>query len=405
MKRVCIITTRHVSYNPRVLKEADTLHAAGYVVSVVTVNNHSRQRAFDEQLMSSRHWRLVTVNFRKDASEERLRWAYLSIKQRLFISLSRITHRFGIAERSAEKSFDGLVRMAKREKADLYIAHHPEALGAGARAAKAKKAKLGFDAEDFHTGMNEGPAPADSIVEFLERKYLPQCNYLTAASEGIGKAYAGKYGIEKPTTILNVFPREGVIPKKPNDSVKFYWYSQVIGPNRGLELLIEAAGRIKAPFELHLRGSLQNEEYRRRFNQLAGAAGIGEKIFYHEPILPEDIISDGSNFDLGLALESAVSVNRNMCVTNKVFSYLMSGLALIITDTYGQKDIFNYFPEVGRMCRMDDPEDLAAAMQFYIDHPEELLEAKKAARKAAETRFNWDIESKKLLDNIKACLT
>lgn len=112
MHRICIITTRHVSYNPRVLKEADALHAAGYAVSVVTVNNHSRQSAFDEQLMGSRQWSLKTVNFRKEPGGEKRRWVYLSIKQRVFNFLTRVTFRFGIAERAAEKAFDGLVKLA-----------------------------------------------------------------------------------------------------------------------------------------------------------------------------------------------------------------------------------------------------------------------------------------------------
>jgi glycosyltransferase involved in cell wall biosynthesis len=116
--------------------------------------------------------------------------------------------------------------------------------------------------------------------------------------------------------------------------------------------------------------------------------------------LAEDIVRDGSNFDVGLALELYTSVNANLCISNKLFSYLMSGLALIMTDTYGQKEIFGSFPEAGRLCAMDNREQLAAAMKFYIDHPDKLLDAKRAARSAAEKTFNWADESQKLLRNI-----
>jgi glycosyltransferase involved in cell wall biosynthesis len=400
MKKICIVTTRHISYNPRVLKEADTLYANGYDVSVVTVNNFGPQREFDLELMKSRRWKLATVNFRKEKGGEKLRWGYLSVKQRAYHILAKISYKFGIAERSAEKAFDGLAQLAKKEKADLYLVHHSEALGAGFKAARYNHARLGFDAEDFHTGMNGMTARESSIIYYLEKKYLPHCSYFSAASNGIAKAYLEKYRIKSAFTLLNVFPREPLTVKKPKGAVKFYWYSQVIGPNRGLEMLLGAAGLVDAPFEIHLRGSLYDEVFRAVLTGLIETAGLKGKIFLHEPILAEDIVRDGSNFDVGLALELYTSVNANLCISNKLFSYLMSGLALIMTDTYGQKEIFGSFPEAGRLCAMDNREQLAAAMKFYIDHPDKLLDAKRAARSAAEKTFNWADESQKLLRNI-----
>ena len=259
MKKICIVTTRHISYNPRVLKEADTFQAAGYLVTVVTVNNHEEQRRFDEELMRSRDWKLSTVDFRRTASRERQRWLRLSIKQKFFRALSTMTFRYGVAERAVEKSFDRLVALAAAEKADLYIAHHAEALGVGYRAALRHKVPFGFDAEDFHTGMNESGSGSSPMIAFLEAKYLPHARYLTAASSGIAAAYQDKYGVRLPCVILNVFSREDLVATPVHQPVRFYWYSQVIGPNRGLELLMNAAGLVRTTdpaFEIHLRGSL-----------------------------------------------------------------------------------------------------------------------------------------------------
>jgi len=463
MKRVCILTTRHISYNPRVLKEADALDAGGYDVTVVTINNSMDQRRFDEEIMQTRKWRLKTVNFRKEKGGERRRWVYLSVKQRFFILLSRMTLRSGIAERAAEKAYDGLRNLATKEKADFYLVHHAEALGAGYYAARHNKAVFGFDAEDFHTGMSEsaspnesagsnestgpnksagpgagsgksaGPMPSDRITEYLERKFLPHCRYMTAASKGIAAAYSDKYKIDRPGVILNVFPTEDLPVRPPGSTVKFYWYSQVIGPNRGLELLMAAAGQVVAtkgqlvdtagqpgrtpvPFEIHLRGQLQSEKFGAALRALADEAGIGSSLFIHPPILADQLIRDGNNFDVGLALELPVSINRNICVTNKVFAYLMARLAIIGTDTDGQKDIFSHFPQAVSICRADDAEDLAAAMRSYLTGSDKLtggdqltgggklLQAKQAASDAAEKYFNWETESGKLLQGVNQLL-
>jgi hypothetical protein len=73
------------------LKEADALYAARYDVTVVTINNDIQQRAYDEALMQSRKWKLRTVNFRKQAPGEKMNWLYLSLKQKGFSFLSRLT--------------------------------------------------------------------------------------------------------------------------------------------------------------------------------------------------------------------------------------------------------------------------------------------------------------------------
>jgi glycosyltransferase involved in cell wall biosynthesis len=406
MTKICIVTTRHISYNPRVLKEADALSAAGYEVVVVTVNNAESQAVFDEELMRRRSWRLRTVNFRKERAGERRYWLYLSLKQRFFLVLSRISYSGGIAERAAEKAYDALKAFAIDEKADLYIAHHAEALGAAYLAARRNGARFGFDAEDFHTGMNEtGTVSAqDKLVEYLETNYLPHLSYMTAASKGIGKAYEDKYGVKRPVTILNVFPYEELPAGEVSDPVKFYWYSQVIGPNRGIELLLQAASRIRLPFEIHLRGSLQSEAYRDKLKELCGASGLWERLVLHEPILAERLIGDANRYDVGLALESDISFNRNICVTNKTFAYLMSRLVLLGTDTEGQKDIFSFFPDASRICRINDAAALAAGMEFFILHRDLLMAGKLAAGKAVRDSFNWELESQQLLGYIKEVL-
>jgi len=188
---------------------------------VVTINNHNAQWKFDEDLMRSRKWKLETVNFRK--GKENIRWIWLSLKQKLFARLSGITYRFGVAERSINKAYDGLTRLAKKEKADFYLVHHVEALGAGLKAARYHKAIFGFDAEDFHSGMNESAVPSstDELIAYLESKYLPSCNYMTAASKGIAAAYREKYRIPLPKVILNVFPWEDLLAREVKGPVRF----------------------------------------------------------------------------------------------------------------------------------------------------------------------------------------
>ena len=151
---------------------------------------------------------------------------------------------------------------AFRVYADLYIAHYTGALAAAGAVARRRGVLLAFDAEDFESGYyeyNSGPRAIDRLTEDIEREYLPDCCYMTAASAGIGAAYAAKYGIAKPITVLNVFPRS----ERPlhfretnaQEPLKLHWFSQTIGGDRGLEDVIGAMAILRdARIELHLRG-------------------------------------------------------------------------------------------------------------------------------------------------------
>lgn len=120
--------------------------------------------------------------------------------------------------------------------------------------------------------------------------------------------------------------------------------------------------------------------------------------------MSELIVRDANQFDVGMALESPISVNRNICVTNKIFSYLMSHLLIIGTDTFGQKDIFSHFPDAVRVCKVGDADGLAAAMRSCMTDRGRMLEGKMAARHAAVQAFNWELESKQLIVHVEDVL-
>jgi glycosyltransferase involved in cell wall biosynthesis len=409
---ICIITTHHASYNPRVVKEADALSEAGYEVTVVAVRNNQQQYAFDRQLMATRLWKLLTVNYRPTIGPEGLRWALTGLRQGVLLNLfSRFSPDRGFAEAAHERVHAELTRLALRCPADLYIAHHVQALGAAFAAASHYRARLAFDAEDFHSGelQAEMTSAAKRRIELLEARYLPLCDYVTAGSEDIALAMTRKYGIPAPTTILNVFPLEPITGQKGNcgteggGPVSLYWYSQVIGPGRGLEEAVLGASTIGSPLQVHLRGDVL-PGFDHVLKTIASRSGGACSLHFHRPISPEHLAQDASGHDIGLALETGDCENRLLCLTNKLFVYMLAGLALIATDTPGQRRIMELVPDTGFLCRMRDPVSFATALKEFLDNPARLRSAQRASHFAAERIYNWNIEKQKLVETVEACL-
>src|SRR5690606_27209507 len=123
-------------------------------------------------------------------------------------------------------------------------------------AAHTRRARLGFDAEDFHRG--ELPETFDTLdqralVEAIEKKYIPRCDYVSAASAGIAREYARALDIALPHVILNtsalsersgLTPAEALARERRGGGLTLYWYSQVIGPGRGVCDALRAVARL-----------------------------------------------------------------------------------------------------------------------------------------------------------------
>ena len=60
-RRICIVSPGNLASNPRVLKEADALHCAGYDVTAVACDYTEELRDFDDAITAKVPWRVVRV--------------------------------------------------------------------------------------------------------------------------------------------------------------------------------------------------------------------------------------------------------------------------------------------------------------------------------------------------------
>jgi glycosyltransferase involved in cell wall biosynthesis len=396
------------------LKEADALHEAGYDARVVAMRLESAKAEWDDQLMSTRSWCLQTVNARRDSFAERFTWFKAGLRQRMYQrSASLQQWRMGV-ERTFCRYFPEMCRLAAREPADLFIAHNLQALPAAAYAAGHWQAKLGFDAEDFHRGEIRDDDPGQTArrqeIMTIEERYIPRCQYLTAASDGIGEAYARVLGVAKPVTILNVFPlsaRQGHTPaeelraERRGSGLSLYWYSQVIGRDRGLEDALEAVALLRSGVDLHLRGTWA-AGYERAFRESARKRGIEDRVHTLAPAPPEELVERAAQHDVGLALEAGLTENRRIAVTNKILNYFLAGLAIAATDVAGQRRIVQDTPGAGVLYKPGDACSLARKLASWRDDPDLLRDAKVQSARYGEERFCWDREKFCLVRAVRA---
>ncbi len=404
----------YVSSNPRVVKEADTLAEAGFRVRVVfSQGNLEQLRRHDDLLLSDRRWTWTVVRWSQSRrGERRVYWpatCRYQVSRRLPRSFWAVP---GVAERGLERIYPELAKSAAAEQADIYIGHNPAGLAAAAHAANKWNAILAYDVEDFHTGEHppsrEGRRLTDN-VDKLERRYVPRCTYLSAASPGIASALATRYNIPAPEIVYNTFPwadrarLDGRTLDRKSDELSLYWFSQTIGPGRGIEDAIEACGHLKTGFHLHLRGAISSH-FQHELVDKASGLGFANRLHFHPQVPSDAVLSRAAEHDVGLALELPNTVNHDVCQSNKIFLYLLAGVAVVATDTMGQREVMRTCPSAGMLIPPNDAVTLGNSLRLLQNQPDLLRRHKEGALNAARQTWNWERSSHVLVSSVRTAL-
>jgi len=298
---------------------------------------------------------------------------------------------------------------AMRRPADLYIAHNVTVLTAAIRAAKTHQALVGYDAEDFYSGMSplgDSCCAEDRRIEGIERRWLYACDYMTAAAPAIADEYVTKFGIARPVPVLNTFPladRPAMFrPTTATGNLRLYWFSQVIGAGRGLEDVVRAMGLLKdLKIELHLRGGWQRG-YKDRLLALTAECAVSSQVHRHEPASPDDMVRSAAQYDIGLALEQLVTKNDDLRLTNKILTYLLAGNAIVGTRTPAQENFIASLGGVGVTYQQGNVEALAAQLQKWHLDRSSLDAVRRRAWDWGQRRYNWDIEKQHFLSTVES---
>jgi len=220
----------------------------------------------------------------------------------------------------------------------------------------------------------------------------------------ISAAYAMTYGIPKPEVVLNVFPlaRAIVSPTAagtatPGPSV--YWFSQTIGPGRGLECAVRAISTAQTKPHLYLRGN-PAAGYLHHLEQMALREGVADRIHILPLAGPSKMEHLASVYDVGLSAEPGETPNNQMALGNKLFSYMLGGLPIAMSATPAHAA---FAPQLGRAAQLfpiDEPRSLAAVLDSWLGNVDALAEARRVSWELGQKQFNWDICKSLFLEKI-----
>jgi glycosyltransferase involved in cell wall biosynthesis len=400
--RILIVVSGPLSCNPRPLKEAETLGRAGYDVTVLLVRNQAAAEPQEETLMRAAPFRRIAVDMVAGYATGRCR---VMIRRKLHSMSRKISAAFGLQSARALGPAGPLLREARALAADLTIVHNELPNWVGCVLLNEGR-RVAADFEDWHS---EDLLPPDRIgrplrlIRFVEGELLRRAAYTSTTSRALAGALHGRYGGVEPRTITNSFPLQPDPRRGPaGDPPAFFWFSQTVGAGRGLELFFLAWSRTAQPSRVVLLGEPQPGYREKILRRLPPSHR--DRVEFLPPVPPDRLPSIIARHDIGLALEQAFIVNRNLTITNKILQYLNAGVAVVASDTAGQREVLDLAPEAGLIVDLSQTNELAECLDRLLADRSRIELMGRNARQAAQEAYCWEKESPKLLAAVAAAL-
>lgn len=400
MKSILFVTATSLATNPRLVKELRTSVSLGYNVTVVSFEFQNWSKPLNDRLITEFEQKVQFVTLPGDRTNKRewIKASFVHLLARFFIRL-KPNNIYFTAIAFSKQSWLLLLALRRLHIAcDLVIAHNPGAFLPAFFYAEKVKGKLGFDLEDYHPGEHNDPVVVKRLTSLM-RKLFTRANVITASSPLIlsqSESLIMNSKIKR-TVIQNVFSvkLQPAFKQEVQGPLKLIWFSQTIGLNRGLQDAVQAMGCIDN-FTIHLTIIGNCKKDSEKF--LLGLLPTKKHAITFLPPMPEELlVGECNHHHIGLALEPGFSLNNSMALSNKLFTYLLAGNAIVASETPAQKKFLEENPSVGETYSRGDYRQLATLLRNYYYQPEKLNEARMAAYELAKNEMNWEKESKKFV--------
>ncbi len=397
MSRILIISPGSPSRNPRPLKEADTLGRAGHDVTLLTLSESPELDLLDATLVAGRPFRHELVKSKSGALNRFFRRA----KQRIAIHVTTA----GWPTLHALGEAGPLRQRALELPADLTIVHNEIPFWIGCDLLRLGR-RVAADFEDWYSEDLLPEARRGrplTLLRMIESQLLHKAAYTTTTSAALTTALAARYKANPPHVLSNSFPLQ-TDPRRDSAGTPpaFFWFSQTLGPGRGLESFCEAWIQTKCPSRLVLLGEPTLGFDRELLKRLPPE--FAARITFLPLIPPDELPALIAQHDVGLALEQSWIVNRDLTITNKILHYLNAGLAVVATPTAGQREVAARAPGAVSFITTESLDATARMLDDLMANSTRLATAQRCARLAAETTYCWEREAPRLVQMVAQAL-
>lgn len=398
--RIAMVVWNEFRNDARVLKEAETLQAEGYQVTVHALHTPG---VTEEREMLGSGVRVVRVarspfwKWRKhkapssagSGSAAGNRPAAGPIgKTSLWMQVLRIVARLW--------THIGLVVRMVRSHPDVVHAHDVNTLSTAWLAAVLTRSSLVYDAHEISTGR-EGYASFRSLVGCVEKRLMPRAAGTITTTDTRAKFFARAYHVTRPRVLQNR-PRLTTIERSQRIREQLQldkpWpivlYQGGLQQGRGLERLVDVAGKVEKTYFVFIGGGRLETllmDHARRLN-------IENRVRFIPTVPLKELLHYTASADIGVQPIENTCLNHFSTDSNKLFEYVQAGLPVIASDLPEIRRVVNEHG-LGILVPDGDSGALAAAINELVSDPVKRARFGDNAKRAAAT-LSWEAQEQEL---------
>jgi glycosyltransferase involved in cell wall biosynthesis len=274
-------------------------------------------------------------------------------------------------------------------RCDVVHANDFDTLPAGALLARRWHARLVYDSHEIYTRQEPDPPRVYcAVVRRLEGALARRSEAVITVSEAFGAEITHELQLNRPPHLVLNCP--AVVPDIPSASsvdVVRAIYQSATGPGRMPEDAVDAAAHIGgAHLTLRILGTDLGA-----LRRLVAAHGLDEKVSVVEPVPANSLVEGLAGFQIGVMINRPISRNDELTLPNKLFEYMMAGLAVVAPDlpsvgTFVERE------GVGITYRAGDAAALGAAIRRLAEDPALLAACSDRARRLALESYNAEAQ-------------
>lgn len=297
-----------------------------------------------------------------------------------------------------------VAQLASDLKPDLFHVHEPDLLGPVL--ARAGSRPVIFDVHETYLDQLQGshwiPHWIKPLVLFAWDRWERRCVRRCAAVVVTTKLQGLRYSLfQDNVRLIANYPDlqwNDELPAIERDGITCV-FAGVLRPDRGISQMLKALACLKsrgiyAP--LALAGIPLSDHYLAELWDEAKQLGVREQVVYHGVLSKKEALFFQNKASIGLIADLPDSVFRTMLPT-KLVECMSLGLPVVCSDLPVNREIGG---ESGAAILVNPtkPEEIADAIESLVRDPARAHRMGEAGMTAARDRFNWQAESKKLLN-------
>lgn len=404
-KKVLFLLSGNISTTPRAKKVLETLETLGYTVDLIMFNRGGKWANLDKEYLANHNLSYQYLPFTR--RDNFIVWAFSSMMNR-WLENKKCKNVDCMA--MASSKINAIFRMSiNRIPKEHYhfIYGFSSMLWPAYYLAKKTRLPFAFDMEDYHPLENIYHKNKELEISRRERLFselLPQAEFVTYAAPLImakSKELLGKYNVrtKKDCLINNTFQASDFLHTECSDSkIQFVWFSQTVSYGRGLEQILPALAKYKDHVRLTVIGNLDESFYEKELSSFR------DLLIVKPAMAQSDLHQELCKYDVGLAIEQTNKYidngNKELCLSNKIFSYLLAGLYIMATDTKAQSDFIHTHKSHG-VVSGQTTETMSDVIEMIIKNIA-VIRAEKSDRYLKAKEFGWESEQKKIIELFKS---